>query len=282
MVRRLVTLDLFEDYRSSTHQIGRDLHARILKCAQVYQRAVGFFSSSAFRTIPDSYLEFFSRGGRIELICSEFLSAGDTQALLKAVYDRQASRIRWPSLDDAFSSENWSALLGYLVANDYVRVRIALLRQASPARMYHEKIGIFRDSEKRFVAISGSANESLPGLLENFERVDVFRSWGGDHERRRAERIEQQFRALWRNQTDGLEIIDLAEACRRNVWQVTARSNSDTPLRSESPLLYTAQPETLIPPQTSSYFYTGSKLSQHGDTRVAGAFWRWPRAQVRR
>ena len=60
------------------------------------------------------------------------------------------------------------------------------------------------------VAFSGSSNETAGGLVENFESVDVFRSWI-DPDRRVAQKIAD-FDALWENTTPGLEIIEFTEA----------------------------------------------------------------------
>ena len=65
----------------------------------------------------------------------------------------------------------------WLVAAGKLEVRLAILR-LSDHNIYHEKIGIFEDSDQNQVAFSGSANETLSGLQTNFEVVDVFRSLG--------------------------------------------------------------------------------------------------------
>ena len=98
-------------------------------------------------------------------------------------------------------------MVSCLIANDLLRVRIALTRQLGQGNLYHEKIGSFSDDESRIVAYSGSANESRNGLEANFERLDVYASWGQGKERRRAITIQQQFQDLWNNRTEGLEIV---------------------------------------------------------------------------
>ncbi|WP_030800236.1 DEAD/DEAH box helicase family protein, partial [Streptomyces sp. NRRL F-3273] len=79
--------------------------------------------------------------------------------------------------------------------------------------MYHEKIGVFRD-ERDLVAFKGSANETLSGLIGNFESIEVFRSWD-DRDRERALRISRHFDDLWEDRTARLRVIPFTEAAKK-------------------------------------------------------------------
>lgn len=70
--------------------------------------------------------------------------------------------------------------------------------------------GIFTDEDVEHVAFSGSSNETAGGLVENFESVDVFRSWN-DPDGRVAQKIAD-FDALRENTTPGLLVIDFTAA----------------------------------------------------------------------
>ena len=245
-----VALTLDADYRSDTRRVGRDLVGCLLRGASAYDRAVGFYASSALKTLAPDIKAFFAGGGQMRLVCSPRLDGRDLEMLSRAVYQRQEVRSWWPGLDEAFASEKWPGVLAYLIATDRIRVRIALLASGDSSRMYHEKIGVFRDEEGRLVAISGSANESAGGLSENFERVDVFASWTSDTDKRRAWRVEQQFRDTWSNKTDGLEVVELAHAFQRNLLSVNSGGDSPeaTPNPADAPKGITRYPEALIAP----------------------------------
>jgi hypothetical protein len=43
--------------------------------------------------------------------------------------------------------------------------------------LFHAKTGIFTDDAGNQASFNGSANEMAGGLVENFEHLDVFRSW---------------------------------------------------------------------------------------------------------
>ena len=78
--------------------------------------------------------------------------------------------------------------------------------------IFHEKAGIFSDSEGNHVTFSGSSNETAGGLLENFESIKVFCSWK-DAEGRVQEEIDN-FEALWNDATPGLRVLNFSAAGR--------------------------------------------------------------------
>lgn len=85
--------------------------------------------------------------------------------------------------------------------------------------IYHEKLEILRDADDNVVVFTGSANESASGMIDNFECVDVFRSWRSGDDERIAEKVED-FQRLWQNQTPTLEILEFPEAARRSLLRL--------------------------------------------------------------
>ena len=70
-----------------------------------------------------------------------------------------------------------------MIANNKLDIRIARplgLSNLGSNGLYHEKIGIFYDSideDSNKVAFSGSMNETVNGLITNYESIDVSISW---------------------------------------------------------------------------------------------------------
>ena len=216
-------------YRSSSHRLSRDFYGLLLTHASQYRRAAGFFASTVFSVALEAHLDFFRRGGRIEIVSSDVLRAQDADQLVQAVYDRPRVRARWKletvQVGDVASRESWPEFLAWLVAADLVTMRIARLVLGGPSNLYHEKIGIFYDRHAQLVAFSGSSNETEPGYVSNFERVDVFASFNSDTERRRALAIEQHFLDLWNNRTPGVEVVPLHVAIERGLLRVREETN---------------------------------------------------------
>lgn len=249
-------LRLASDYRSSTHLLGRDVLAKLLEQSSVYRRAVAFFSSGVLGVASVAFKEFFARGGRMRLICSPCLSRSDAIAFAAAVYSRGPTKARFSAkgIDRAYCEARppFPEIFGWYMAMGFVEVRIAHIPQGFERSLYHEKLALFEDGSGQLVTFSGSANESRVAYTENFERVDVFSSFGNDSDRRRARGIEHQFNALWVNETPGVEVLPLHEALRRRLLR-TVPDDQDRapptlpPLDSDGPLV-PAFPEILIQP----------------------------------
>lgn len=252
MPPRRLSLPLDLDYRSDRVRIGRDLVAKLLPGAATYDRAAGFFSSSVFQVASREFAEFFVNSGVMRLVTCPVIEAHDLDMIKRAVIERSAVRRYWETVDEAFKSENWAAVLGYLISTDRLQMRVAIPRGSrGGSRIYHEKIAVFRDDDGHAVALSGSANESAGGLSDNFERVDAFPNWRSEIDKQRCWRIEEQFRTLWNNDTAGLDVLSIVDAFRSGVWSVRthADNESSVPMDQLSSIL-TADlpPEVLIPP----------------------------------
>lgn len=208
----LMTMSLQAEYRSSGVGLARDFLAHVLPAARRYQRAVGFFNSSVFGVASDAWGKFFRSGGVVQLVCSECFSPSDLTALRRAVIDRPRWRRR--QMDDVLPPREGSGnadLLSWLVANDRLKIKVAFLDPPSGYSLYHEKIGIFEDAEQAQVAISGSANESANAWQGNFERLDVFTSWGEHDASERCRNIRRAFSALWLDDTGGARVVGLVD-----------------------------------------------------------------------
>lgn len=241
------SLDLERSYRSSSHVIGRDFYERVLRSAVTFRRGAGYFSSSALGIAPDALREYFLRSGRIEIVCSETFSSEDLAALAAAVFDRPKQRRRWKLADlgSGFDGATAPDLLAWLISSDLLAVRIAVPERDNVEGIYHEKAGVFGDSEGNRVAFSGSANETASGYVHNFERVDVFTSFGPPADKLRVAQIEAQLAALWKNETPGLRVYTLAEAFAHRVLR--ARDERPSQQVSIASLPQLRQAEALLP-----------------------------------
>ncbi len=91
-------------------------------------------------------------------------------------------------------------ILSWLIANGYLDIKIAVPlknnripeeshTQLDPYHIFHEKVGIFTDSQGDQLAFSGSNNESLSGWERNVESFHVYCSWEGGRD---SERVNEE------------------------------------------------------------------------------------------
>jgi superfamily II DNA or RNA helicase len=104
--------------------------------------------------------------------------------------------------------------LAWLLSRGFLEIKLAVHCDLHHQGIYHEKLGVFIDSKENQVVFSGSANESASALRNNFECIDVFRSWRAGDDERIGEKLED-FQRLWDNQTPNLEVMEFPEAARR-------------------------------------------------------------------
>lgn len=212
-------LGISDSYRTGSQNLIQDFYRPCLGAAIRYDRAVGYFTSTSLAAAADGLHPFLQRSeSRMRLIASPALADEDVAAIesgydlrevVRNAVDREIAR----EVPDAVSQR--LRLLTWLIAHGRLELKLAIVRNRQRVGIYHEKIGLFSDSENVIVFI-GSANESASGLLANFESVEVFRSWL-DGERERVGRRVADFEALWSDETPGLEVMDFPEASRQHL-----------------------------------------------------------------
>lgn len=191
-----------------------------LQRANVYKRAVGYFTSSSLSVAAKGLASFLAGNGKMYLVASPHLSEADAEAI-KSGYKARDEVIK-DALISGFEpthgdiAKNRLACLAWLIAENRLEIKIAVPASSAERSinrgLYHEKIGVFRDSIGNKIAFSGSPNETSGGLVDNFESIDVFWSWN-DPQGRVSEK-ESCFDRLWRNETEMLEVIDFPEAAK--------------------------------------------------------------------
>ncbi|WP_269857982.1 DEAD/DEAH box helicase family protein [Streptomyces sp. RPT161] len=222
--------NLHSDYRSDRADLVKDFYVPALAASTQYDRAVGYFSASVLAVLGQGLDDFASRGGQLRIVASPQLNQEDVTQIqagyaLRAVLERAALRNLKEACQDPVAAHGLGQL-GALVAEGRLDIKLAYVSADDRVGMYHEKIGVFRDS-RDLVAFKGSANETLPGLAGNFESVEVFRSWhSGDSER--AVRISRDFEDLWQDQTPLLRVFDFTDAARPLIEEYARRAKSKT------------------------------------------------------
>ena len=234
----LKELPLRLTYRSGRDNLVRDFFVPCLEAAVVYHRAAGYFTSAGLALAARGVASLASRSGRMRLVVSPHLSSDDIEALeraqaepaiaLKAIAARSLADIEDALIKDRLNALAWLAAAGLL------EIRLALRidqRGKYGTGLFHAKTGVFTDADGNHVSFTGSANETAGGFIENFEQIDVFRSWQ-DTEGRVLAALED-FDALWSDQTTGLRVIEFSQAGRDLLERYRDRRNPPPGLELE-------------------------------------------------
>lgn len=216
------------EYRSFVDNVPNEFYEPALKNAILYQRAVGFFSSSSLALIADGIDGLISNGGKIQLIASPKLSAEDIQAIKEGYEERkiiEGALSREINIEDEKNRKKLS-FLSKLIAEGNFDIKIAFLTTNNEIAMYHEKLGIISDDKNNSLAFSGSMNESENAFSGNYEAFDVFCSWTKD-----ADRVFQKqlaFKAIWEDYEPGVKTIEFPEAVKEKLLRAYYPNHQQT------------------------------------------------------
>ena len=222
----LSDLEFKTEYRSFVDNVPKDFYGPALKNAILYQRAVGFFSSSSLAMISEGIEGLIANGGKMQLVASPKLSQEDIQAIKEGYDERKV-------IENALSREIMDvdeiryerlSFLTRLIAEGHLDVKIAFLTTNNEIAMYHEKLGIITDDKNNSVAFSGSMNESSNAFSGNYEAFDVFCSWTKDSER--VFQKQMAFKAIWEDYEPGVRTIEFPLAVKERMFKTYLREGN--------------------------------------------------------
>ena len=207
-------------YASGDDDLVRDFYVPCLSAAKSYDRAAGYFRSTLYVLMGVAFSDFASRGGKIRLVCSPHLSPEDINALDAAYEQRDVVGAR--TLEDVrelladTNARPVTEFLATLVACGVLDLRIAY--KPNKSGIFHQKLGIFEDSDENRVSFNGSANETFSAwdIESNSESFDVFRSWQGEGPERVARHVTY-FERLWAGDVAGLQVKDFPELAKEEL-----------------------------------------------------------------
>lgn len=263
MLRNLGNLQT--EYTTDMNDIPREFYDPCLREASSYDRITGFFSSTAFHLIQAGLATFFTQNsGFMRILCSPRLSTADAESLIYGYEVRDDAELvsklqseltqllRSPHADTA-------RLLAALVASGRLEVKLARVTPTTSIqnkRMFHDKVGLFSDSEGDVVGFRGSANESYLGLSPsgNIESVDVWPSWEGGRDAARARHAVARFERLWEGVVPGVTVISLPHEIKEELEHLAEDTDLAALLRDAA---------RTGPPARDEFTLGGIRLREH-------------------
>ncbi len=220
-------IELSRSYISrGDNNIAKSFLVPALKCSKEYMRSVGFFSSDVLLPIMDGIVSLSRRGGSIKLIASPQLSQEDIDAislgysrrdeLLRGIFDRTFIS-EMEKLDD-----NALQILSTLIARGILDIKIAITDGIGE---YHDKLGILQDLDGNTLAFFGSANSSLNGYQNNYEKIRIARGWINGERDVVLDEIHE-FNTLWSGTNPYVSVVDYRESARNNVLKIIERRST--------------------------------------------------------
>lgn len=236
----LADLHFATSYHKGRDNIASDFYLPCMSRALGYDRAVGYFRSSIFLIAWPELRGFVERGGKYRILCSQILSEADIEALERGYSARVDESLAAHFTEEIRSllSDNVARqparVLAALVARGVIDLKVAILREeelrGAHGRIFHDKLGIFRDQYDNVVIFKGSMNETWSGLAAdgNLESVDVAASWMGSRDLERVAREDEYFATLWENKYPTLTVHAFPAVAREQLERAADPHWEDT------------------------------------------------------
>jgi len=213
------------EFKSSYHKIddniAKEFYLPCMKNATTYRRISGYFGSTIYLIAWSALKDFIKNNGHMQILCSPYITEEDAEAIKNGVMARTdqilANSLK-AELDNMLQEENLSTaakLLTCLIAQNIIEIKLVVasdgMKNPIIDRLYHDKAGIFTDSNGCSVAFRGSMNETFKGLSDNgnIESIDVFQSWDGGKDAIRLQEISDGFEKIWSGGYDVIKTYSL-------------------------------------------------------------------------
>jgi len=224
----LKSISLNKAYSSDSDDILYGFYIPSLKESIEYDRLAGFFSSKSLAIAARGILGLIEKGGAMRLIVSPKLDKNDLEIIIDSYkepekYIEKKMLQELERLEDKFIRDHVYAL-GWMIANKKLEIKVAVTCDSSgkllsyediqQSSLFHQKVGILKDSEGNILTFSGSVNETAAGWLGNIEEFKVFRNWETSEEDYvKADLLK--FKRFWNNQSQRIRVIKIPNAVEK-------------------------------------------------------------------
>ena len=201
---------IFKHSYSSGYDEPKEFFTEALIESSQFDLGLGFFSSSAIRSLAYGFAIFIANGGKMRVVINHILSEEDKKAIeagaLKVENTFEAkilSDIDKLTQTLSKSDEQFFKCLSYLISINRIEFVATISTRGG---LGHDKYGIFTDYNGNKIAFIGSANFSQSALELNGETITVFSS---TEDAKRVKEYQSMFDESWTHDTPHLIHIPL-------------------------------------------------------------------------
>jgi ERCC4-related helicase len=225
-----------------------------LECAVRYDRLTGYFRARALTLAARGLEGLIRNGGRMRLLVGCTLDQPEIDAIAKGAECRdqvKAHLLANPLKPGNQREVEALVLLAWMVANQFLEVQVAVPcdehHHPIPAQgIFHEKAGIIEDKTGDRLAFNGSLNETEAGWTQNWESLNIFRSWLGDDPRVDAE--EANFAKLWAGDSKHVITMSVLDALRDDLLRFLPENDLPARLKKQEVVPPAMPPDPAAPP----------------------------------
>lgn len=205
-------------YNTSDDNISNDFYNQTFLNSIKYYRGVGYFTSGWLKENSYGLARFIKENSEIKFITSPNLDESDLIALSGEFDKNLINKLILSDISELEKKleDDTRNLLGWLVSDGYLEFKFAIPTQSLKGGEFHDKFGIFIDSENSYIAFNGSQNDSMKAY-KNYESISVFKSWGDETNKVLAKEILNRFNKIWNGEDKNLLIYELDELSKNKL-----------------------------------------------------------------
>lgn len=215
-------------YESGVDDIIEDYYVPVLGAAMQYDRIAGFFSSTSLAVAARGIADFIMNGGKMRLITSPRLNGEDAEIVKKIATNDSLLKpsdfgLDLENLENEFEKNHVKAL-GWMLASGLLEMKLAVVfnddgsicdnETISEKGLFHQKVGILKDTEGNELSFSGSINETASAWVNNDEEFKVFKEWDA---REYFERDRKRFDEIWNGERKNVKVYNLPSAIKSDI-----------------------------------------------------------------
>jgi len=242
-------LNIKPSYDSDEDDILNEFYIPVLKESVRYCRLAGFFSSSSLAIAARGITGLLKNNGKMEIVAGAMLDRRDIEAIKNRI-EKPEEIIEKLAIQDIESItdefvENHIKALGWLVANNKVEIKIAIVRDKNGIPLdvnsilsngiFHQKVGLLTDKDGNSISFSGSVNETARAWGDNIEELKVFRNWI-KQELDHFNSDLKKFDKYWNNKSNRVDIIDAPRAIQNKLIKIAPKNFNELKLELEKTL----------------------------------------------
>ena len=224
-------------YTPDDGDLVRLFYVPALEDAERYDRLTGYFSAGALSLAARGIEGLVRNNGQMRLVVGCTLDPDEIHAIEKGerirdLVERRLTDISLAPPDPA--SSDALELLAWMVARGHLDVKVAVPcdTNGKPIPMdgiFHEKSGIIEDRGGNKIAWNGSLNETAAGWQHNWESINVYTSWGSDHQR--VDQEQSNFARIWANTATRVIVLDVPGAVQKDLMRFMPKDDQPARLK---------------------------------------------------
>lgn len=213
MLKSNIEWSPYRQYKSGTKWEPVGFFSDCLCNSSHFDLTLGFFSSSAIRTLSDGFALFLFNGGVMRLVINNILSKSDKNIIVNAHKNDFAFAFNLENIEKlrhtlSKKDEHFFNCLSWLISKE--RIEIKIITTKDRLGIAHTKEGLFSDGINS-VSFNGSCNFTQTALLANKESIIVSCDWDSVIDKNKVKYSIDEFNKIFSGKDDTVNYVDAKE-----------------------------------------------------------------------